>query len=130
MGGFRSERDGRIDGIHERLQAVEKAVATQAQIDVQVRTAISNLAAALQELDQRAFIFGQQLAIIMKKAEDTHEMTSVLEREANDLRVDGNAYRNEIAGLAQRVDGLYTVLTTMGDRLEGAFNLASLLEGD
>lgn len=130
MGGFRSDKDGRIDGLIDRIQAIEKAVATQAQIDVQVRQAISNLAGALQELDQRAFLFGQQLGVIMKKAEDTREMTEVLEQEHNTLRVDSNAYRNEIAGMAQRVDALYTALSVIGQRLEGAFDLTSLLGDD
>lgn len=123
MPGF---RDKDKQEINARLEAVEKAVATQAAIDLQVRQAIANLANALTELDKRAFVFGQQLTIIMKKAEDTAVMTDVLEQEANTLKVDANAYRDAISGLGQRVDALYTGLENIAAMIHRAFDPAKI----
>lgn len=110
-------KDKRWDDALERLEILETTVATQAKIHVQVQQHIAAVNAAGQNLTQKSFLQSQQLSVTHRKIEEmekrtteVEELTGVLEREANDLRVDGNAYRNEIAGLSQRVDHIYQVL--------------------
>lgn len=107
----------RKDELAQRLEALEATVATQAKIHVEVQRAIAAMHAAGSAMSQKSFVQQQQLSITHRKVEemerrtaDLEEMTGVLEREANDLRVDGNAHRDAIAGMSQRIDYVYQVL--------------------
>jgi chromosome segregation ATPase len=115
---------GKGDDLAKRLEALEATVATQAQIHVQVQQHIGALHAIAHDLTQKQFVQQQQLSITHRRTEEQEkrlatldEMVAVLEREANDLRVDSNAYRNEIAGLSQRIDYVYIMLQRLGQVL-------------
>lgn len=117
----------RNDEILQRLESLEATVASQVKVHLEVQQHIAAIHGAIQGLTQKTFVQSQQLSITHRKVEEaetriatSEELTGVLEREANDLRVDANAHRAAVDGLSQQINYLFTVLERIGAVLGGS----------
>ena len=117
IGGFRSDKDKRIDELMERIETLESTAHTQAKVHIEIQKHIGGLHQITQDIRQKGFVQQQQLSITHRKVEEVEQLIGVLEQEANSLRVDGNAHRDAIAGLSQRIDNLYTAFQRLSEAL-------------